>query len=199
MKKFLFQVDEFLDPYEGITKHEKIKVLCSVLEDPVLNWCRICCPHIKTWKQAKKALVLQYGDRFIEDNSRRELEELTQTSQIQDYLAEVDRLNGHVGLGDRALLALINRKIKPKLQEIMAPFHSMQTDELCSWMNALVSCWDALEQNNHLNHPLLDKNQHNKECSTQNSSGQNSSRQNSSNQNNKKDSQTKYKTDQKKS
>ena len=101
---------------------------------------------------------MQYGDKFIEDNSRRELEELTKTGQIQDYLAEVDHLNGHVGLGDRALLALINCKIKSNLQEMMALYHSMWTDELRGWMNILVSRGDALEQNNHLNRPLPDKN-----------------------------------------
>ena len=37
LKKFLFQVEEFLDPYEGITEHEKINVLSSVSEGPVLD------------------------------------------------------------------------------------------------------------------------------------------------------------------
>src|SRR5258705_6798388 len=90
------------------------------------------------------------------------MEELTQTGRIQDYYAEVDRLNGHVGLGDRALLALINRKIKPKLREMMAPFHSMRTDEPRRWMNVLVSCGDALEQNTRLNRPLPDKGRYDK-------------------------------------
>ena len=71
---------------------------------------------------------------------------------------------------------------------MMAPFHSMRTEEPRGWMNVLVSCGDALEQNNRLNRPLPDKNRHDKGRSGQNSSGQNSSGQNSSNRDNKKDS-----------
>ena len=37
-EKFLFQVEEFLNPYEGITEPEKINDLSSVLEGPVLDW-----------------------------------------------------------------------------------------------------------------------------------------------------------------
>ena len=187
LEKCLFQVEEILDPYEGITKFETINVLSSVLEGPVLDWWRKHRSNIKTWEQAKQALIPQYGDKFIEDNSRRELEDLTQSGRIQDYLAELDCLNGHVGLGNRALLALINRKIKPKLQEMMAPFHSMWTEDPRGWMNVLVSCGDALEQNNSLNCPLPDKNRYDKGCSGPNSSRQNSSGQNSSNRDNKKD------------
>ena len=49
LEKFLFQVEEFLDPYEGITEREKINVLSSVLEGPVLDWWRKRCSKIKTW------------------------------------------------------------------------------------------------------------------------------------------------------
>ena len=42
--------------------------------------------------------MIQYGDTFVQDNVRREIEELQQTGRIQVYLAEVERLNGHAKL-----------------------------------------------------------------------------------------------------
>ena len=115
------------------------------------------CPKLSTstsWDQTKQALILQYGDKFIEDNSRRQLEELTQTGRVQDYLAKVECLNGHAGLSQKDVLSLIYRKIKPKLREIMAPFHSIRAKDLLAWMNTLVSCGDAMDQNSCLNRPI---------------------------------------------
>ena len=48
LEKFLFQVEEFLDLYKGITEREKINVLLSVLEGPVLDWWRKHRSKIKT-------------------------------------------------------------------------------------------------------------------------------------------------------
>ena len=143
-------MDEYLRLYKSADEDDKLFVLTLSLEGSVLNWWYKRRVHITTWEGAKKALLSQYGDNFIKDNSRSELEELHQTSRIQDYLAEVERLNGHANLSEEVIIALIYRKIKPKLREMMAPFHAIRKTELKAWINMLISCGESMEHNDRL-------------------------------------------------
>ena len=115
LEKFLFQMEEYFDPYVDITDRNKISILTSVLDDTTLDWWRKRWQTLTSWDQAKQALILQYGNKFIKDNSRKQIEELTQTGRVQDYLAEVERLNRYAGLSQKDVLSFIYRKIKPKL------------------------------------------------------------------------------------
>src|SRR5258706_12030965 len=150
LEKFLFKMEEYFDPYIYATDRNKISMLTAALDGLALDWWRKRRQTITTWEQAKQALLLQYGDKFIEGNSRRELEDLYQTGRIQDYLAEVERLNGHAGLSQRDVIALIYWKIKPQLRELMASHHELRTTTPLAWMNLLVLNGDAIEQNNRM-------------------------------------------------
>src|SRR5258706_10570351 len=150
LERFLFKMEEYFDPYVYATDRNKISILTAALDGLALDWWRKWRQTITTWEQAKQALTLQYGDKFIEGNSRRELEDLYQTGRIQDYLAEVERLNGHAGLSQRDVIALIYWKIKPRLRELMASHHELRTTTPLAWMNLLVLNGDAIEQNNRM-------------------------------------------------
>ena len=82
LEKFLFQMDEYLRLYKSADENDKLSVLTFSLEGSVLDWWYKRRVHITTWERAKKALLSQYGDNFIENNSQSELEELHQTGRI---------------------------------------------------------------------------------------------------------------------
>ena len=111
LRKFLFQMDEFLRLYKNADEDEKLSALALCLEGFVLDWWFQKRSQIQTWTAAKQALWNRYGDQFVKANARRDLEALQQTGRIQDYLAEVDRLNGHAKIPEDILMDLIMRKI----------------------------------------------------------------------------------------
>ena len=145
LKKFLFQMDEYLRLYKSVDEEDKLSVLTLSLEGSVLDWWYKRWVHITTWEGAKKASLSQCSDNFIEDNSQSKLEELQQTGQIQFYLGGVEQLNGHANLSEEVIIALIYRKIKLKLKEMMAPFHAIQKTEPKAWINMLISCGESME------------------------------------------------------
>ena len=105
--------------------------------------------HLRTWAAAKEALQNRYGDQFVIANAWRDLEALQQTGRIQEYLTEVNRLNGDAKLPEDILMDLITRKIKPRLREMMAPF--TEITQYTTWERKLISCGNSLEQNDRIN------------------------------------------------
>ena len=78
LEKILFQMDEYFHPYKYVADDDKLATLALYLEGSVLDWWRQKKPSFTKWEEAKKALVDQYGDNFVQDNARRDLEELQQ-------------------------------------------------------------------------------------------------------------------------
>ena len=112
LRKFLFQMDKFLRPYKNVDKDEKLSALVLCLEESILlDWWFEKRSQIQTWTAAKEALWNRYSDQFVKANAYWNLEALQQTGRIQDYLAEVDRLNSHVKIPEDILMDLIMRKI----------------------------------------------------------------------------------------
>lgn len=162
LEKFLFQMDEFLRLYKGAEEEDKLSILSLSLEGSALDWWHKRRARITTWEEAKEALLSKYESIFEQNkveqnNARRELEELTQTGRIQDYLAEVRRLNGHANLAAEAIIELIYRKIKPKLREMMAPFEKIRGSNRLAWTRLLTSCGEYMEQLD-LYHPSTNPN-----------------------------------------
>ena len=62
LRKFLFQIDEFLRPYKNADEDEKLSVLALYLEGSVLDWWFEKRSTIQTWAAAKEALWNRYGD-----------------------------------------------------------------------------------------------------------------------------------------
>ena len=109
-----------------LRKKEKRPILTPSLERSVLDWWYKRRGRVATWGEEKKALLSQYRDNFVENNARRDLEDLLHTRRDQDYLAEVEKLNGHA---DDIIIALIYWKIKLKLWEMIAFFHAMRRSD----------------------------------------------------------------------
>ena len=55
--------------------------------------------------------------------------------------------NGYANLPRDVLDTLIQRKVKPRLREMMAPFHDLREADSRAWTKKLVSCGNAMEQN----------------------------------------------------
>ena len=100
-------MDEFLRPYKNADEDKKLSALALYLKGSVLDWWFEKRSQIQTWTAAKEGLWNRYANQFVKANARRNLEGLQQTGRIQDYLAEVDRLNGHAKIPEDILMDLI--------------------------------------------------------------------------------------------
>ena len=181
LQKFLFQMEEFLRPYKTAEEDEKLSVLTLSLEGSVLDWWYEKRVEINTWAEAKQALWDQYGDQFVRANARRDLEALIQTGRIQEYLAEVERLNGHAKLPTDVLMDLITRKVKPQLRNMIAPFTDLMETDPAAWKKKSISCGNSIEQNDRItkannNGNRYDRNNSNRDNNNQDNNNHNNNR-----------------------
>ena len=80
-------------------------------------------------------------------NARKDLEALNETVRIQEYFAEVERLNGYAKLLIDVLMDLITCKIKPQLCNMIVPCSDLIELDSAAWKKKLSSCRNSIEQN----------------------------------------------------
>ena len=99
LEKFLCQMDEYFHPYKYVGDDDKLFAmalsrmriliikkkkkkkkkdddkLAALALVSVLDWWRQRKATFATWAEAKQALTIQYGDNFVQENARQDLEE----------------------------------------------------------------------------------------------------------------------------
>jgi len=93
-----------MDDYFGVTKIrnpvQQLSFISMCLAGTALEWWKNKTSSFHTWEEAQDSLRHYYGDHYKPDRCYRQLMELQQTSTVQHYLTEVDRLNSYAAIPD---------------------------------------------------------------------------------------------------
>ncbi|KAF8421687.1 hypothetical protein EV426DRAFT_704869 [Tirmania nivea] len=107
------------------------------MKGSALGWWKPNSTKWQTWEEAKEALLAHYSDHYKADNAHRDIYELKQTGNVQDYLANVDRLNAYAEIPPSQLIRLILLGIKPRLRSKMTHYEDLR-DQPTAWRKKLV-------------------------------------------------------------
>ena len=79
-----------------------------------------------SWAEVQTGIDLYYGDHYRADRAHLEIHELRQTRPVQDYLTEIDQLNTHATIPDRAIINIIINKLRGPLRHSMAHYEHLR-------------------------------------------------------------------------
>ena len=130
-----------MEEYFNITltrnEGQRLAYVSICLERKAFEWWRANKPKFRTWEEAQAGFRSYYGDRYKKDRSHQELLALVQTGPIQDYLTEVDRLNGDAGIPDDKLISMILPLLSQHLRSSMAHYENLRATPV-QWRQTLV-------------------------------------------------------------
>jgi len=107
------------------------------LPGTALEWWKNKKSSFHTWEEAQDSLRHYYGDHYKPDRYYRQLMELRQTSTVQHYLTEVDRLNSYAAIPDPQLINISINGINYKLQEAMVYYEHLRSTP-AAWRDRLI-------------------------------------------------------------
>ena len=90
------------------------------MEGKALAWWMANKNKYSSWAEIETGIQLYYGDHYRTDGVHLEIHELRQTSPVQDYLDEIERLNTYAKIPDRAMINRIINKLTGPLCRSMA-------------------------------------------------------------------------------
>ncbi|KAF8427519.1 hypothetical protein EV426DRAFT_411108 [Tirmania nivea] len=137
LEGFLFHLEGYFTLKNVTSDKHKLIVAGMSLKGLALAWWKPNVTHCKTWDEAKNALQSHYGDHYKADNAYREMAELKQSGNVQEYLANVDRLNAYAEIPPPQLIRLILPGIKPRLRSKMTHYEDLR-DKPSQWGTKLV-------------------------------------------------------------
>ena len=134
---FLFQIEKYFVLQKVRNDDDKLAILSLCLASTALDWWRANECRYNTWQDAREALEAYYGDYYQADKAYQEILQLRQTGNVQDYLANIDRLNAYAQISDSELVRIILIGIKPELRRNMAHYESYRKEPI-KWRKRLV-------------------------------------------------------------
>jgi len=130
-----------MDDYFVVTKirnpAQQMSFISMCLTSTALEWGKNKKSSFHTWEEAQDSLRHYYGDHYKHDLCYHQLMEIRQTTTVQDYLTEVDRLNSYAAIPDRQFINILINGINHKLREAMAHYeHLLSTP--AAWRDKLI-------------------------------------------------------------
>jgi len=130
-----------MDKYFVVTKirnpAQQLSFISMCLAGTALEWWKNKKSSFQTWEEAQDSLHHYYGDHYKPDRCYRQLMELLQTTTVQHYLREVDRLSSYACIPDRQLINILINGMNHKLQEAMAHYEHLRSTPV-AWRDRLI-------------------------------------------------------------
>ena len=137
LEGWILQMDDYFVVTKIRNQAQQLSFVSMCLSGTALEWWKNKKTSFRTWEEAQDSLRHYYGDHYKPDRCYRQLMELRQTSTVQHYLTEVDRLNSYANIPDRQLINIMINGINHKLREAMAHYEHLRSDP-AAWRDRLV-------------------------------------------------------------
>ena len=118
-----------------------------------MEWWKSNTHRFNAWEEVKDAIRKYYGNHYKPDKAFNEINDLKQTSTVQKYLNDIDRLNVYTKMANHHLINLILKGIMPCLRQGRAHYEDLRSDpskwkEKLLHMNFITTEFQKKEQDN---------------------------------------------------
>jgi hypothetical protein len=138
LEGWILQMDDYFVVTKIRNQAQQLSFVSMCLSGTALEWWKNKKTTFHTWEEAQESLRHYYGDHYKPDRCYRQLMDLRQTTTVQHYLTEVDRLNSYAAIPDRQLINILINGINHKLREAMAHYEHLRSRP-AEWRERLVT------------------------------------------------------------
>jgi len=121
-----------MDDYFTITlimnERQKLAYVGLCTKGEALEWWKANRHRHLTWEGVKEAIKTYYGNHYQADQGYNEIVALKQTSTVQRYLNDIDRLNAYAGMTDHHLINIILNGMPSRLRLAMAHYENLRAN-----------------------------------------------------------------------
>ena len=137
LEGWLLQVTAYFTITGTRNERQRLAFVGLCMEGKALDWWKANKDKYSTWAEVQTGIEFYYGDHYRADSAHLEVHELRQTSTVQDYLNEIDRLNTYAKIPDMALINNIINKLTGPLRRSMAHYEHLRQNPV-EWRKQLV-------------------------------------------------------------
>jgi len=127
LEGWILQMDDYFVVTKIRNSAQQLSFISMCHTGTALEWWKNKKSSFHTWEEAQDSLRHYYGEHYKPDRCYRQLMELPQTTTVQHYLTEVDRLNSYAAIPDRQLINILINGINHKLREAMAHYEHLRS------------------------------------------------------------------------
>ena len=137
LEGWILQMDDYFAITQTRNEVQQLAYVALCTEGDALEWWKSNKHKFNTWREVMTAIREYYGDHYKPDRAFNQISDLKQTSTIQKYLHDIDRLNVYAKMIDHHLINIILNSITPCLRQAIVNYKVLRSVP-SKWMEKLL-------------------------------------------------------------